>query len=227
MIFQLLHIDGLSIGLIPAATPIDQTLFLSKGNLQEWEDSIRFKHDTRRKEFLAGRFIAHSLTPSLNSIGRSDKGLPIWPKGTTGSISHKDGHAIAAVSSKESIIGLGIDIENQQTMKLELAPHICTAEEEKEFLEPFLNQAKQEHLSLIFSAKESLFKCLYPITQQWFGFKDAKITKLIEEEQSFEISLLKNLSDIYYAGYVIKGSYRSLTIENQLYVITSIVVTTS
>jgi len=48
-------------------------------------------------------------------------------------------------------------------------------------------------LTLLFSAKESIFKCLHPLVGTWFDFEDAEIVRWDDRERRLWISLLCDL----------------------------------
>ena len=48
-------------------------------------------------------------------------------------------------------------------------------------------------LTLVFSAKESLYKCLYPQVQKYFGFDAARVVALDSEQRTFVIQLEQDL----------------------------------
>ncbi|PXG03701.1 4'-phosphopantetheinyl transferase, partial [Brucella abortus] len=103
--------------------------------------------------------------------GRGDDHAPIWPPGMVGSISHSKGCAIAVAARQSRYLGLGIDIERLQTESSarKIAPQILGESELRQ-----LPEAGRAFLvSLAFSAKESLFKALYPAVQQFQSFHAA------------------------------------------------------
>jgi enterobactin synthetase component D len=136
----------------------------------------------RRNEYLAGRCAARQSIRALTGkslIPDTDHDrAPIWPSGLVGSISHGGGHAVALVGKQIDYLGLGVDIEppldTRRAMKL--APQILTDSELRSDVSP-------EHVSRAFSAKESLFKALYPLTRVWFGFQDAVLVACDEDGQ--------------------------------------------
>lgn len=118
----------------------------------------------RRAEYLAGRYLAQK---NLNACGfalfslhaDSDFG-PRWPPGVSGSISHSRNTALCAVLPAPSEHQIGIDIEPvlSEADARSLWPHLIQPAEYHHYRSlpfdfPFL-------LTLIFSARESLFKAL-------------------------------------------------------------------
>ncbi|PQZ02591.1 enterobactin synthase subunit EntD [Cronobacter sakazakii] len=134
----------------------------------------------RQAEHLAGRIAA---VAALKAAGApfSPPGIgahrePRWPAGFTGSITHTGHRAWAAVIATPG--GIGIDVENlmdAQTAR-ELAPGIIDTQERALLARTPLPFASA--LTLAFSAKESLFKALFPQVGDWFGFECAKVVAL-------------------------------------------------
>ncbi|MDQ1195025.1 4'-phosphopantetheinyl transferase superfamily protein [Agrobacterium sp. SORGH_AS 787] len=132
----------------------------------------------RKAEFIAGRRCAAEGTRRI--IGRTifpgmgEDRAPIWPEGVIGAISHSQGQAIALVSSSLRFRGVGIDIEKLLTEEEahDIAPQALTANERYNLgndVDPFMT-------GLIFSAKESLFKALYPTVKRSFIFEAAELS---------------------------------------------------
>ncbi|NCH22509.1 enterobactin synthase subunit EntD [Cronobacter turicensis] len=134
----------------------------------------------RQAEHLAGRIAAVAAlraagAPALPpGIGAHRE--PRWPAGFTGSITHTGHRAWATVIAAPG--GVGIDVENlmdAQTAR-DLAPGIIDAQERLLLGRAPLPFASA--LTLVFSAKESLFKALFPQVGDWFGFECANVVAL-------------------------------------------------
>lgn len=70
--------------------------------------------ERRRREFLAGRAaaaeaLAHGDMPR-HSVSRTDRGVPVWPPGVVGSISHSRTWAVAVVLDSGTAVCCGVDI---------------------------------------------------------------------------------------------------------------------
>ncbi|WP_224419835.1 MULTISPECIES: 4'-phosphopantetheinyl transferase superfamily protein [unclassified Modicisalibacter] len=131
----------------------------------------------RRAEFVAGRRCARMAL--LGLTGRPDypaigpERAPLWPTGVVGTISHCRDQAIALAGPMEYYRGLGIDLEQpfSATQSEDLGPIVLARGESAPWnaaLRPFL-------VSLSFSAKESLFKALFPLVQRRFDFAAAEL----------------------------------------------------
>jgi 4'-phosphopantetheinyl transferase EntD len=133
---------------------------------------------TRRREYAAGRLLAHSLfaafgvdaMPLLNGPDR----VPIWPAGMVGSISHCPTLCVVVVADASAIQGLGIDVEPAIALPGEVAARVLSPTELQGIarLPPSLRAIADR---LIFSAKEATYKALYPITRQFLDFPDMHV----------------------------------------------------
>ena len=128
----------------------------------------------RKAEFLAGRYCIHRcfeimMQPFNKPILYDSKRQPLWPSAFIGSITHSHNTAIAAVANTRDKSTLGIDYEQHISQKeaIEIAPLICTCKEQR-WLRQTANAS--ETTTLVFSAKESIYKGLYPQIQSFFGF---------------------------------------------------------
>jgi len=145
--------------------------------------------DKRLATFRAGRHCAHNALQSMGvesfPLLVGDKGAPLWPPQIVGSISHCENACIAVAGYCEQLSGIGVDVESSAPVGDDLLPLICTDQE----LETISRSATVgAQAKIIFSIKESLFKCLFPIVHQWIDFKDVSIS-LLPATQSYSIDL--------------------------------------
>ena len=144
--------------------------------------------EKRRRQFAAGRAAAHVAIRSLGGTHAGEvlsgpKRFPRWPDGIVGSISHCAEHALAVAALSKNFQTIGVDIQRiLNPAQRVLERRICTPPE----LDWVRQTAGEElrRLSIIFSAKESLFKALNPVTEIFFGFQEA----VIEVTQSMAFS---------------------------------------
>jgi 4'-phosphopantetheinyl transferase EntD len=133
----------------------------------------------RRAEFLAGRFAAQQALKALGfatTPGRNEDGSPRWPQAVVGSITHGAGRALCAVAHQAELRSLGIDVERllSPTAKEELMARICGADE-RTLMAKELPASEQQVVTFAFSAKESLYKCLYPLMGRFMDFSAARV----------------------------------------------------
>lgn len=145
----------------------------------------------RRAEFLVGRYCAHDALRDLgadqrNVLAINDDRSPAWPKGYLGSITHTKGFAAAIASSSSQYLALGIDTEEivDQTTVERLQDSIMTASEIEMLSTPPATMSAAIFFTFIFSAKESIYKCLRPLVGQFFGFKSAYLLDIAASLES-------------------------------------------
>lgn len=186
---------------------LDESLFLL--TKEELDLSQKFKNERRKIHFLLGRAAAKKALLKAGfaeqcAILQGIRGEAIWPRGYCGSISHcanaedEQAVAIAIAGSLKNFRSLGIDIES---MDREITPGL----DKKLGNDSEFNALKEEPYKelAILSAKEALFKLLYPLTQTFFGFHDAELI-WDEEKNAFLASLKKELSPEFPVGYEVE-----------------------
>ena len=161
----------------------------------QFNENISTFHPNRKNEFILGRICASKAYEKCTGIelleleSGKDR-APIWPSKVVGSISHNKNFVGAAVAKKNELIGIGIDFEEIDRAKIELSSHIKNSED----LKSHPDFSDTELLTVIFSAKESLYKALYPSVQKFFGFEDAALRSINPQKGTFEIELLNDLN---------------------------------
>ena len=140
-----------------------------------------FGSQKRRAEFTLGRICARV---ALSRFGLESEPIlrnpetrePCWPDSVCGSITHSAGFAAVAVGLKKDIKGVGIDMESlSRSVDFKIRSHVCI-DSELEWLESLPTKQANRALRIIFSAKESIFKCIYPGTKTYLSFKDAAVS---------------------------------------------------
>jgi enterobactin synthetase component D len=165
----------------------------------------------RKSEFVAGRYMARLALIALGAtritVGIGANRAPLWPDSFVGSISHSKEYAICAVANFENIRRIGIDVENFLDKKSarDIAG-IVLIEPEYTFVGTYSNP-NPVIVTLIFSAKESLFKALYPEVGRYFNF-DVAQTKIINfMTGTFSLELVKELSPFLPVGSRFEGTF--------------------
>ncbi|MEX1667115.1 4'-phosphopantetheinyl transferase family protein [Zhongshania arctica] len=133
----------------------------------------------RQAEYFAGRYLANE---AMSSYGISQfklladaKRCPQWPSTLVGSITHTDQYAACIVAKKSAIAAIGIDAQDilDDSRAERVQSRIIDSAESRLITQSELTPALG--LSLCFSAKEAIYKALYPRVQQYFGFNAAKL----------------------------------------------------
>lgn len=137
-------------------------------------DALALANPQRRREFCSGRQCARRALVNLGfapvELRPDVDGLPIWPLGVTGSISHGGALCFAAVARTADIAGVGVDVEPVAAFEPSLVRRVCRADE-RAHIAQLPSLATVSH-NLFFSAKEAVYKCLYPCFGQFFEFED-------------------------------------------------------
>lgn len=145
----------------------------------------------RQREFIAGRTSARIALAQMGytnlPIPRSVSRAPLWPRGVVGSISHNSHYCVAVTSSSNLYRGIGIDVESPSGLPAEFVGLICTPKE-MEFLFQRPEPVRGKLAKLFFSAKESVFKCVFPIFREQLEFDDVEITFDLEA-RTFQAAL--------------------------------------
>jgi enterobactin synthetase component D len=164
----------------------------------------------RLTEFLAGRLLAKEVLQDLQAesfeLKYRPQEAPLWPQGFAGSLSHKNHDAIALCVNDPSL-SVGIDMEHwmapDQAQKI--SAKVLTPQEAH-----WKSQSNAEELiTIIFSAKEALFKMLHPTVEKFFGFQAVALVALDENEQSFQLQLQTDLGTGQTSGKIFSGAFLS------------------
>lgn len=155
----------------------------------------------RQAEFFAGRLMAkialEKLFPEgvqVPDVGISHDRSPLWPQNIIGSITHNSNKAISIVSRRRDWRMLGIDVED--IFSPELSSEVGTLIHSYEEHSLLINLGIPANVAttLIFSAKESLFKAAYPSVGRFFGFECASVKALDLSQQLIYLQVSKPIS---------------------------------
>lgn len=145
----------------------------------EEEAAIERAVDKRRREFTSARGCARQALQGIGyepgPIGSGERGEPIWPAGTVGSITHCAGYRASAVARSSEIVTIGIDAEPHAPLPDKLLPRIARPEELPALRRLDAERPEIHWDRLLFSAKESVYKAWFPLAQRWLGFEDATV----------------------------------------------------
>jgi 4'-phosphopantetheinyl transferase EntD len=159
--------------------------------LPEEETALERAAPKRRREFTTGRSCARRALAALElppgPILRGPDREPRWPPGAVGSITHCRDYCAAAVAPAGRFASIGIDAEVHDELPEGVLERISLPEE-REWLETRAN-GDTSWDTVLFSAKESVFKAWFPLAHRWLGFEDAHV-ELAAEEGAFTARLL-------------------------------------
>ena len=164
-------------------------------------------------QYSAGRWCAERAMERLGiwgqQVGRRDDGAPIWPSLVCGSISHSTEIVIAVVSMRRDHLSLGVDCEALMPfdVRTDLLDQISVPRE-REMTDAARLDADLG-ASLIFSSKESLYKCLWPLAGIFFDFSDACLTEVDSQRGTFQLQLTRSLAS-WEVGRAFAGRFTCL-----------------
>lgn len=149
-------------------------------NLHPLEQSlVSHSVEVRKAEFGDARWCAHEALRELGYIGadpilRGERGVPLWPEGFTGSLTHTTGFRAAVVAPTKKILSLGLDAEKAEPLPEGVLSMIARSGEI-----PQINRLREAGIPyadrLLFCAKEATYKAWFPMTHRWLGFDQAEI----------------------------------------------------
>lgn len=158
----------------------------------------------RQAEFLAGRYAAREVMrcahiddgdPKTVSVGKQR--CPVWPDKFIGSITHTDRKAFCTITGSRPEVQIGIDYENymHDLTASEVRSNVHSVEEGRLLLEQGVSS--NVATTIIFSAKESLFKALYPRVGEYFGFNYATVSDCDLSSRQLSLKLDDSFSNEY------------------------------
>lgn len=135
--------------------------------------------DVRKAEFGDARWCAHRALQELGAspatpILRGERGMPLWPEGFVGSMTHTEGMRAAVVAPTSALKSVGLDAEPAEPLPDHVLTMIARAGEM-----PQLLRLREAGITcpdrLLFCAKEATYKSWFPMTFRWLDFDQAEI----------------------------------------------------
>jgi 4'-phosphopantetheinyl transferase EntD len=129
--------------------------------------------ESRRVEFARGRECARRALARLGGpeapIGVGEQRQPVWPPGFVGSITHCRGLVAAVAARRDRIAALGLDAEPLGSLAEEVREETLLPDEWPGGLPAGFD-------TVLFSAKESVHKAVFPISGVLLDFRDVVVT---------------------------------------------------
>ena len=165
--------------------------------------------EKRQREFVAGRILAKRILSFLGvnnfPVLSGEFREPLWPNDIVGSISHCDNYCFVAAAKNRNFYSIGVDIETSNPLAENLEDIVCTNSEQNWIK---LTKSKGCLLPLskiIFSSKESIYKCIYPILKRYVDFK--------------EVEILLQISAPYFRAYILPTSKADISFREKISII--------
>jgi 4'-phosphopantetheinyl transferase EntD len=150
--------------------------------------------ERHRLEHLVGRDLGSHLMRQLEAggdaplgidtpIGRGTNGEPLFPSGVVGSIAHSAGLVAAAVATRRSgVLAVGLDVHPATPLPGDVGDIVGGGRELRGA--PAL-AAQGMATSVLFSAKECVFKAWFPLTGSWLEYED--VTVRLRDDGTFRV----------------------------------------
>jgi len=177
------------------------------------DDVLDSRRERRRQQFEAGRRAAARMLNSLGAteavVGVGPLGSPLWPTGFAGSITHKHDLLAVAVARTGEASSIGIDIEAWVSDAVAGdIEQICLDAQEKA-LAAVAGVERAWFATVAFSAKEALYKCLFPTVGEFFDFSAARIVRIDAQSGALHLQLTRSLGSHWARGCVLEGRFRT------------------
>ncbi|MFF5531328.1 4'-phosphopantetheinyl transferase [Streptomyces cinerochromogenes] len=135
----------------------------------------------RRREFATVRGCARRALTTLGHapvpLVPDPRGVPRWPAGVVGSMTHCRGYRAAVVGWRRDVRALGVDAEPSRPLREGVLRTVSRPEERERIAR--LEEAHPQLACwdrLLFCAKEAVFKAWFPETRRELGFRDVVVT---------------------------------------------------
>jgi enterobactin synthetase component D len=165
----------------------------------------------RQCEYFVGRYLA-SIAMSKFQLRDVDllsdqHRAPQWPKEVLGSISHSNDYATCLVGRRSDFKSIGID--TQTRLSSERADRLISRILDKTEIEILHATALDAALglTLCFSAKESIYKALFPHIGKFFGFAAAKLVSIDNDKQEIHFQFDSSLSQCHQLPSLLRLQY--------------------
>jgi 4'-phosphopantetheinyl transferase EntD len=136
--------------------------------------------DKRRREFTTARACARASLAKLGlppvPIVPGLRGAPQWPAGVVGSMTHCAGYRASAVAHSHEVVTIGLDAEPHDKLPAGVLEHVASPDEQARLAALAVARPDVCWDRMLFSAKESVYKAWFPLTQRWLGFEEASVS---------------------------------------------------
>jgi enterobactin synthetase component D len=165
----------------------------------------------REREFAAGRWCARRALAAMGAqateVGVGASGEPVWPAGATGSIAHTDRLAIAVAATRQRARAIGIDVEPvMSAARMRAVAEQIAAPGEIEAVVRDAGCSAAVAATLVFSAKEALYKCLFSDVGRVFDYLDAVLDEVNLARGTMRLRLTTTLAERWPEGAAVVGT---------------------
>ncbi|MEU7007909.1 4'-phosphopantetheinyl transferase superfamily protein [Streptomyces sp. NPDC046332] len=143
------------------------------------EAAVRNAVDERRREYTTVRHLARRAMVDLGlpavAVLSGDLHEPLWPSGVVGSMTHCLGYRAAALGLDDRHASIGIDAERHAPLPRGVLAKIAFPAEVPRLAELRDGHPEVHWETLLFSAKEAVYKAWYPLARGPLGFQETEL----------------------------------------------------
>ena len=189
---------------------IDLLWFASQHKLVLDFDSYNYSRQLRDAGRHAGLFCAQKALelggcPRLVDLG--SERLPQWPIGFVGCITQCDEFAAAVVGPATQYQSVGVDVEAVASVRVVEHLKLEIADKSEWRCAEAVGHLDRTCFTIVYAAKEALYKCLYPIHRKFFGFESTKVVGMNDDFVSLQLES-HDEHDLYDQKFEVKYGVR-------------------
>lgn len=155
--------------------------------------------DKHRREFTTARACARAALAKLGlppvPIVPGPCGMPQWPAGVVGSITHCAGYRASAVALDHEVIAIGLDAESHDKLPSGILDAVASPDERTRLAALAAGRPEVCWDRMLFCIKESVYKAWFPLTRRWLGFQEASV----------DIDPISGVTGTFTAQLLVKG----------------------
>lgn len=135
--------------------------------------------DRRKADFGDSRWCAHQALKNFMDVHppilRGPRGMPLFPHGISGSLTHTEGFRAALLAPARRWASVGIDVEAARPLPEGVFNTIARPGEQRRIHKMMRTEDLQLLDTVLFSAKEATYKTWFPLTHRFLDFDQADI----------------------------------------------------
>lgn len=185
------HVGKIAMGIASESAALRSTLLAEEDcAISPLSSAKRRANWTRGR--VAARIALGKLGTDQGAVRRGNAGEPIWPHGISGSITHCAPWSVAAVTESPDSVFVGIDLEDTRRIQEFGIESVVCRPTEREWIHEGSNSLQR--LCMIFSAKEALYKSLFPSFRHYIDFGEVELC-WSPQKRGFKVVMLPRLND--------------------------------
>jgi len=168
---------------------------------------------TRKIEFLTGRILLKDAIKTIlndekadTEVGIGSSGMPLWPSGMIGSVTHTKSHVCVMVGLSQEHLAMGIDLEPliSSEKSQDLCPLVLGASELDLYRQDTNAMPFNQFFTRCYSFKEAIYKLLFPQIKTYIDFKEIVITN-INPAQDTILAIYRPSIANQFSGHLLRG----------------------